>query len=221
MLYSNKISVGSRASALAQAQVKELLAEMQHFHPAIQFDLHYVATSGDKDLQTSLRTLGKTDFFTKEIDEMVLNGTCRIGIHSAKDLPEPLPSGLALICLTKGLDSADVLVLREFERLDDLKEGALIATSSARREDSVNQLREDFTFIDLRGTIEQRLAKLEEGAADGVVVAEAALIRLGLTHLNRIRLPLPGVKGQGQLAVVACCEDSEIAQLFACLDASV
>lgn len=219
MPYLNRISVGSRQSALAQVQVQEILTEIQRFHPAIQFDVHAVATSGDKDHQTSLRALGKTDFFTKEIDEMVLNGTCRIGIHSAKDLPEPLPKGLALICLTKGLDSSDVLVLREHEQLDDLREGALIATSSARREDSVNQLREDFTFIDLRGTIEQRLAKLENGGADGVVVAEAALIRLGLAHLNRIKLPLPGVKGQGQLAIVARSDDQEMAELFACLDA--
>lgn len=216
----NKIKVGSRQSKLAKAQVQEILRDIRCIHPEIEFDVHYVLTTGDCDKKTTLRTMGKTDFFTKEIDELVLNGTCRIGIHSAKDLPDPLPAGLDLICLTKGVDSADCLVLRENYRLDDLRSGALIATSSLRREDNVNQLREDFTFIDIRGNIEERLAKLERGEADGIVIAEAALIRLGLTHLNRIRLPFPGAEGQGQLAVLARDDDEEMRNLFACLDVS-
>ncbi len=212
------IKVGSRQSNLARAQVNEVLQEIRRFHPQVEFEVRYVDTYGDKDQTSSLRTLDKTDFFTKEIDEMLLSGICRIAIHSAKDLPEPLPAGLTLICLTEGLDSSDSLVLRQGTRIEDLREGALIATSSARREESVNRLRKGLNFMDIRGTIEQRLAKLERGQADGVVVAEAALIRLELTHLNRIKLPLPGVKGQGQLAIVAQENDHEMAKLFACLD---
>jgi hydroxymethylbilane synthase len=149
---------------------------------------------------------------------MLLKGECRLGIHSAKDLPFPLPSGLAVICLTKGIDSSDSLVLRPGETLEGLPKGAVIATSSVRREQTVLQLRQDLSFIDLRGTIGQRLAKLDQGEADGVVVAEAALIRLGLTHLNRIRLPGETVEGQGQLAIVARAEDEEMSSLFACMD---
>jgi hydroxymethylbilane synthase len=218
MLYSNKLPVASRQSNLARAQVQEVLHEIRKFYPLVDFDVNYVATVGDKDQMTSLRDLDKTNFFTKEIDEMLLSGICRIAIHSAKDLPEPLPNGLMVACLTKGVDSSDSLVLKQNVYFNDLPDGALIATSSARREESVNRLRKGLTFVDIRGTIEQRLAKLEIGQVDGVVIAEAALIRLGLIHLNRIQLPLPGVKGQGQLAIVAKAEDHEMAEMFACLD---
>lgn len=212
------ISVGARSSPLSQAQVKELWEALQHYHPHVQFEIHTLSTIGDRDQTTSLRTLGRTDFFTKDIDHYVLKGRCRLGIHSAKDLPEPLAEGLSLLCLTRGLDAADVLVLRAQDTWQSLPAGARIATSSIRREEAVHQLRSDLSFCDLRGTIEQRLAKLETGEADGVVVAEAALIRLKLTHLNRMRLPGPTVEGQGQLAVVGRSDDQEMRELFACLD---
>lgn len=213
-----KLAVAARSSPLSKAQVQEILLALQAYHPQVDFIIHYQDTYGDKDLKTSLRDLDKTDFFTREIDEMVMTGQCRLGIHSAKDLPHPLLPGLKLICVTKGLDAADVLVLRDYIQLEDLPKGAMIATSSLRREEMVKKLRTDLCFCDLRGTIEQRLAKLKTGEADGIVVAEAALIRLGLTHLNRIRLPGPTIEGQGQLAVVAKEVDLEMENLFACLD---
>ncbi|MCE5317947.1 MAG: uroporphyrinogen-III synthase, partial [Parachlamydia sp.] len=173
---------------------------------------------GDKDKTTSLRTLEKTDFFTKEIDTMLLSGECRIGIHSAKDLPEPIPEGLAIIALTRGVDPADVLIMRSGDTFSSLKQGAVIATSSERREMMVRSLRSDLRFIDLRGTIGERLEKLNSGEADGVVVAEAALIRLKLTHLNRMILPGETAVHQGQLAILARQDDQEMARLYACLD---
>jgi hydroxymethylbilane synthase len=127
---------------------------------------------------------------------------------------------LSVICLTKGVDSSDSLVLRAGETVESLPKGALIATSSARREQNVKVLRSDLTFCDLRGTIEKRLAKLDSKEADGIVVAEAALIRLGLTHLNRVRLPGETALGQGQLAIVALKKDKEIKNFFKCLDCS-
>lgn len=212
------LSVGARSSPLSRAQVKEVWNALQQHHPHVTFDIHYISTVGDRDQNTSLRFLDRTNFFTKEIDEWVLQSHGRVGIHSAKDLPFPLAKGLSLFCLTQGVDPSDSLVLRPQDHLQNLPPHACIATSSVRREQAVKQLRNDFSFCDLRGTIEQRLAKLETGEADGVVVAEAALIRLGLTHLNRIRLPGPTVEGQGQLAVVGNEED-EIHSLFVCLDA--
>lgn len=212
------LEVGARSSPLSRVQVKEILEALQQYYPHICFDIHYMSTIGDRDQATSLRTLDRTDFFTKDIDQWVLQGKGRLGIHSAKDLPLPLSQGLVLFCLTRGVDSSDSLVFRSHETLQRLPSGARIATSSVRREETVKQLRADFNFCDLRGTIEQRLAKLETGEADGIVVAEAALIRLGLTHLNRIRLPGTTVEGQGQLAVVGREEDQEIKTLFTCLD---
>ena len=209
------ITVGARSSPLSQAQVQEVLEEIKPYHPSISFNTFFVLTSGDLNQQISLRTMEKTNFFTKEVDELVLNGTCRIGIHSAKDLPFPIPQGLILVCLTKGIDSSDSLVLREGCTLEMLPQGAIIATSSIRRENRVRELRSDVCFIDLRGTIHQRLNKLERSEADGVVIAEAALIRLNLTHLNRVKLPGHSVEGQGQLAILARENDTEIQQLFA------
>jgi hydroxymethylbilane synthase len=221
MLYLNNnpcvIPIGARTSSLSRAQVQEILTGLRSFHPNVSFEEHYFSSTGDLDQTTSLRVLDKTDFFTKEIDEAVLSGQCRLGIHSAKDLPSPLPKGIVLICLTKGVDTADVLVLREGETLCSLPSAACIATSSLRREETVKQLRQDLSFCDLRGTIEKRLSKLATGEADGVVVAEAALIRLGLTHLNRIRLPGTTTEGQGRLAVLAREGDKEMEELFSCL----
>lgn len=211
------ISVAARTSPLSKAQVQEVLEDLKKLHPSATFHIHYLQTVGDLDQKTSLRSLGKTDFFTREIDQMVLSGTCRIAIHSAKDLPEPLPVGIYLAAITKGLDPADVLVFRNGDTLDTLPPKARIGTSSERREAIVKSLRKDLNFIDIRGTIEQRLAKLNSGEADAIVVAEAALIRLGLTHLNRMRLPGTTVPGQGQLAIVAREDDAEMIDLFSCL----
>lgn len=212
------LKVGARPSPLSKAQVKEIDEALRQHHPHVCLEIHYISTIGDRDQTTSLRMLDRTDFFTKEIDAWVLQGHSRVGIHSAKDLAVPLTKGLVLFCLTRGVDSSDSLVLRSNETLQSLKPGAKIATSSIRRENTVKQLRSDLIFCDLRGTIEQRLAKLNTGEADGIVVAEAALIRLELTHLNRLRLPGTTAEGQGQLAVVGREEDQELKVLFACLD---
>ncbi len=215
----NSIDVASRASPLAQAQVVEVLAELQAFDPSIRFHCQFVVTTGDQDQLTSLRDLGKTDFFTKELDQLVLKKKCRVAIHAAKDLPDPLPHGLVLVALTRGVDASDVLVLRSGEQLCSLPIGAKIGTSSARREEAVKALKADCTFVDLRGSVNERLARLEAGDLDGVVVAEAALVRLGLNHLNRIKLPGETAPLQGKLAIVAREEDREMATLFAPIDA--
>lgn len=212
------LTVASRKSPLAIAQVEEVLKELRTHHPFVEFSCIFVETVGDKDLQTSLRSLDKTDFFTKEIDESLLSGRCRVAIHSAKDLPEPLPNGIVIAALTKGVDSSDALVLKPGKDLTTLPENPKIATSSLRREDAVRQLFPNACFTDIRGTINQRLMKLEREELDGVVIAEAALIRLGLTHLNRIRLPGPTTPLQGQLAVTVRSQDTEMLQLLSCID---
>lgn len=212
------IKIGARGSLLSRAQVVEVLTLIKKWHPHLEFDPIFVDSTGDKDKKTSLRALDKTDFFTKEIDALVLSGQVRAGIHSAKDLPHPLPEGLELIALTEGIDSSDSLVMRKGESLQSLPLNAVVATSSERREECCKQLRSDLTFIDLRGTIGERLQKLDTGEADGVIVAEAALIRLQLTHLNRVKLPGTTAEGQGQLAVIARQGDQEMEALFSCLD---
>lgn len=212
------IKVGARSSPLSKKQVDEVLAEIGQHYPQVTFECIFTDTVGDKDRTTSLRTLDKTDFFTREVDQLILSGHCRIGIHSGKDLPDPITKGLRLVAMTAGLDPADVLVMREGDSINTLKRNAIIATSSMRREQIVRKMRSDFLIIDIRGTIGERLSKLDSYEADGVVIAEAALIRLGLTHLNRVRLPGDTVPFQGQLAVLAREDDPEMAAMFTRID---
>lgn len=214
----NKLTVAARSSPLSQVQVDEVLYETQLLYPEIEFETTLVTTIGDRDQQTSLRTLDKTDFFTRDVDQLVLSGQCRIAVHSAKDLPDPIPAGLKVVAVTEGIDPSDSLVMRHGESLSSLPKGATIATSSVRREEIVKALRPDLKFVDIRGTIGQRLQKLNSGEVDGVVIAEAALIRLNLVHLNRETLPGETVPGQGKLAIVGRDHDAEIAAFFAPLD---
>lgn len=209
-----KITVAARGSPLSRIQVQEVLKELQVHHPDVDFTPLFVMTRGDRDRATSLRTLERSDFFTREIDALILAGEVRLGIHSAKDLPEPLSHGLKCVAVTRGIDPSDSLVMRD---KGPLPPGAIVATSSLRREACVAALYPHAHFIDIRGTIEERLQCLIDQQVDAVVIAEAALIRLGLTEWPRIRLPGPTAPLQGKLAVVAAQEDEEMATLFACL----
>lgn len=214
------IVVGARSSLLSRHQVEEVLLELRQFHFGISFRSVFLQTTGDKDLKTSLRNLDKSDFFTKEIDAMQLRGECRIAIHSAKDLPSPLPDGLSLIALTKGIDASDSLVFRDGESLSDLPKFAKIGSSTARRDIAVREVLPDAICVDIRSTIENRLAQLDAGNYDAIVVAEAALIRLNLTHRSRVFLPGETTPLQGRLAVIAKANDEEMKQLFLCIHAS-
>src|SRR5262245_60323472 len=121
------VKVGARNSPLSRAQIAEVLDLMRRKHPRLYFDPLFIESTGDKDKKTSLRRLDSTDFFTKEIDAMVLSGEVRIGIHSAKDLPYPLPKGLQIAALTVGIDPSDSFVMREGETLETLPAKAVVA----------------------------------------------------------------------------------------------
>ncbi|MBS0656304.1 MAG: hydroxymethylbilane synthase [Verrucomicrobia bacterium] len=213
-----EITVGSRDSPLSQKQVEEVFSELSHFHPFVTFVPFLMKTTGDLDLKSSLRHMENSNFFTKEIDEMQLKGQFRISIHSAKDLPDPIADGLSMVALTRGQDPSDSLVLAEGVNLQNIRKGASLATSSLRREKVILSLIPDAQIVDIRGTIGNRLEKLQKGEVDGLVVAEAALIRLGLTSLNRIKLEGPVAAYQGQLAVLARSDDKEMFELFSCID---
>ncbi len=212
------ICIGARKSRLSQRQVAEVLADVQTFCPAVTFAPLWIETVGDRQLDRSLRPLDKTDFFTREIDQLLLKGTCRLAIHSAKDLPDPLPDGLCCVALTAGKTALDALVLAQGERLETLPKGAWIGSSSVRRDWIVQRLRPDLQCKEVRGTIEKRLLALEKGEIAGLVVAEAALQRLGLTTLTREILPGESAPLQGKLAVVARLGDREMEELFSPLD---
>ncbi len=200
------LKIGARGSLLSRRQVEEVMGEIPHA-------CEWVETVGDRDLKSSLGPMEKTDFFTREIDQKVLDGRCDVGIHSAKDLPDPLPEGLELVALTAGVDPSDSLVMREGDRLETLPKGAIIGSSSARRDRVVRGLRPDLKCVEVRGPVDKRLEMLDRGEIDGLVVAEAALIRLGVKR-NRISLPGKTAPLQGKLAVVARKGDKEMEALF-------
>jgi hydroxymethylbilane synthase len=215
--FSEVLRVGARRSPLSCKQVEEVLLELRSFHPSIAFETFFIDSLGDGDQKTSLRTLDKTDFFTREIDALLLSGGCRIAVHSAKDLPEPLPEGIVLVSLTRGVDPADVLVFRKGGHLETLPREPKIGSSSVRRDEAVKKILPQALFSDIRGTIENRLEQLDSRKYDAVVMAEAALIRLGLCHRDRFRLPGVSAPLQGKLAVVAREHDWEMRQLFSCI----
>lgn len=204
------IKIGARSSSLSKVQVEEVHKAIQLFYPQIQFIPTWISTRGDQDKTTSLKTLEKTDFFTDEIDRRQMDGEFQISIHSAKDLPDPLHPGLEIVALTKGIDPSDSLVVKQFPLLY----GSRIGTSSERREAFLKNWRSDLKCVDIRGTIEERLQLIHQGVLDGVVMAEAALIRLNLTHLPRLHLDIELAHMQGRLAVVARKNDHAMQQIF-------
>ncbi|MEI8300674.1 MAG: hydroxymethylbilane synthase [Chlamydiota bacterium] len=196
------IKVGARDSKLSQCQVAEVLSELTCYYPHVVFDSYFIKTTGDLDQITSLMHKDKTDFFTKEVDQLVLSGRCDVGIHSAKDLPEQLPSGLCIYAITKGVDASDSLVFRLGDTLKTLPFQAKVGVSSLRRIEMVKALRNDLIPVDIRGTIQQRLSLLDKKVIDAAVIAEAALIRLGLTHLPRYIFQEKSAHLQGRLAII-------------------
>jgi len=216
--FENNIVVGARSSPLSKVQVDEVLDELRTHHPKISFTPVWIETSGDTDKHTSLITLEKTDFFTKEIDQALSTNTVRISIHSAKDLPDPLDDALAVVAITKGLDPSDVLVTRKETSLEALAPDARIATSSLRRLQEIKKLLPNAEIVDIRGNIGERLEKLTSGFVDAIVMAKAALIRLKLDMLPQIPLTENSAPFQGKLAVVARKDDHEMNALFSCMD---
>lgn len=212
----------ARPSNLSKQQVLEAQRLLKHFYPKLILQTVFLKSRGDLDKETSLRGLELTNFFTDVLDQALLQNEARLAVHSAKDLPSPLMSGLIVAAITPCIDSRDALVLREgLDPTQQLPQNLRVATSSQRRESAVRQLCQTATFQDLRGTIEERLALLQPchpAHVDGVVVAQAALIRLQLQHLPHLYLPGPTTPGQGSLALVIREDDYELLQYLQVID---
>jgi hydroxymethylbilane synthase len=213
------LEVGARDSALSQAQTKEILKLLKKHHPKVRFFCNWMSSPGDRDQKTSLQNLDKTDFFTKDVDTALKERVVRIAIHSAKDLPAPLPEELSIIALTYPLDPRDMLVPSQKYSGSDLPQRPIVGTSSERREAAVKKKFPEAICREIRGSILSRLEQLDSGDFDAIVAPECALLRLGLDQ--RSRSPLEGIPAplQGQLAVLARSDDSEMEQLFRCIDA--
>ncbi|PCI75260.1 hydroxymethylbilane synthase [Candidatus Aerophobetes bacterium] len=213
------IKIVARNSKLSKIQVQEVIDELlEKKEKDLTFEKLFLQAQGDKDLATSLKDMDHNDFFTQEIDMCVIEGISDVAIHSAKDLPQQLDENLHIVALTQGVDSADVIVIREGFDLNSLPLHARIGSSSKRRDSAIAALRPDFIPVDIRGTIEQRLDLVKTEKLHAVVIAKAALIRLNLTCLNYEEIPGPTAQYQGQLAIVARKDNTAMQSVFASID---
>lgn len=173
------LRAGTRPSPLAIKQVDEL----KKIFPWVNFEMVVISTIGDKDKITPLAKIEGGDFFTKEIDEALLNGKIDIALHSSKDLPDKLNDALKVVLETKSISPFDVLVSRGKLKLSELPRASRVGTSSQRRKDQLRALRQDLVLVDVRGNIGERLGLIDARKIDALVVAQAALIRLELEHI--------------------------------------
>lgn len=209
-----KVRLICRNSRLSLVQAEEV----RSFLPEIDFIINAIASFGDKNKQIPLEHCNISDFFTRELDEALLKNEADIAVHSAKDLPYPIPSGLEVIALTKGKDSSDSLVSRDNLRLSRLPANPRIGTSSVLRAESIKQIRPDARIVSIRGTIEERIALIDKGIVDAVVIATCALQRLNLDSEISEILPFETHPLQGHLAVVARTGDHNLKELFKATD---
>jgi len=152
--------------------------------PELKFKVAPIKTKGDKDKLTPLSLKENSDFFTFEIEQALLNKKIDIAIHSAKDLEENIPQDLIIACMTKSISKLDSLVSRENFTLETLPTGSIVGTSSRKRKLAIFNYRKDLSTLDIRGDINERLFQLDKGYFDAIIVAHAALLRLG--YKNRV-----------------------------------
>ena len=196
------LRIGTRASALARWQAESVRAQLAEMGCAAALVL--IRTSGDRDRQTPLRQLGGKGVFTKEIETALLEDRVDLAVHSMKDLPTALPAGLVIGAICRREDVRDALVSRGGLVLNALPRGARVGTSSLRRQAQLRNRRPDLEMVDVRGNVETRLAKVDRGEYDGVVLAKAGLERLGLSGcISEVLSPevcLPAA-GQGAIGI--------------------
>ncbi len=205
-----KIVVGTRGSKLALIQTESVVSKLKLMHPDLEISIKKIVTAGDRDLLTHLDRIG-VDVFVKELEEALLDGRIDFAVHSLKDVPTDIPQGLGLIAVTEREDPRDVLVAKA--SFDDLPPGSHIGTGSLRRTIQVAQVRPDLETCGIRGNVDTRLRKVSSGEVDGVILAAAALSRMGWQDKITQYLPLDNflpAAGQGALVVEARLDDKEI-----------
>ena len=189
-------------------------------HPSYCVELCELTTKGDRILDAPLAKIGGKGLFTKELEQAMLDGAVDLAVHSLKDMPTEVPDGLVIGAITTRLDPGDAFVSALYAAVEDLPVGARVGTSSLRRRAQLLAVRPDLTICDLRGNVNTRLAKLDAGEFDAIVLAAAGLKRLGFERRIRSILPrsvmLPAV-GQGALAIECRAGDTEILSAIAFL----
>lgn len=207
-----KLILGTRGSPLARWQTEQVLHALHQQRPELSLEVKVISTKGDQILDLPLHAIGDKGLFTKELENALYDHSIDLAVHSLKDLPTTLPEGLSIGAILERHSPQDVLVSRDNLALDDLPKSALIGTGSLRRRNQLMQHRSNLRFADLRGNIQTRLSKLDRGDFDAIIMARAALERMGLHQRISMILPpslmLPAV-GQGAIAVEIRNDDTQ------------
>ncbi len=215
-----KLTYATRRSALALAQCRAFVARLKAAHPELELVEEQVVTTGDKIQDRPLSEVGGKGLFVKEIEEALLERRADLAVHSIKDVPGHLPPGLLIACIPARENPCDVLVSPKYASLDALPHGAKVGTSSLRRAVSLRAARPDLTIVPMRGNVDTRLRKVDDGECDAIVLARAGLVRLGLEHRVSVHLEpeisLPAV-GQGALGIECRDDDDKTRALLAIL----
>ncbi len=215
------IRIGTRGSQLALYRAKKVKATLENIFPELQVELVIIKTKGDKILDVALSKIGDKGLFTKEIENALIDGSADLAVHSLKDLPTKLPEGLKLGAVLERGEFRDALVSVKGLKLADLGAGSVVATSSLRRQSALLKMNPEIELKDIRGNVNSRLQKMEEGYCDAMIMAAAGLERLGLdryiTEIIDPEVITPAVS-QGAIAIETRIGDLDTDELMARLN---
>ena len=215
------LRIATRKSPLALGQANFVKDRLEALHPDLQVELVPMSTQGDKILDTPLAKVGGKGLFVKELETAMLEGRADIAVHSMKDVPVEFPDGLGLHTICEREDPRDAFVSNHFNQIDELPQGAVVGTSSLRRQCQLRAARPDLVIRDLRGNVNTRLAKLDAGEYDAIILAAAGLKRLEMAHRIAAFIEpeqsLPA-NGQGAVGIECRLDDHELHALLAPLE---
>ncbi|ALU43715.1 hydroxymethylbilane synthase [Pseudoalteromonas rubra] len=219
----NVLRIATRKSALALWQAEYVKAELEKFHTDLTVELVPMSTKGDKILDTPLAKIGGKGLFVKELEQAMLEGRADIAVHSMKDVPVDFPEGLELHTICEREDPRDAFVSNRYKALSELPAGAVVGTSSLRRQCQIRAQRPDLVIKDLRGNVNTRLAKLDAGEFDAIILAAAGLIRLEMAEriasFVSVEDSLPA-NGQGAVGIECRSDDAQVQAWLAPLEHS-
>ncbi|WP_341707709.1 hydroxymethylbilane synthase [Halopseudomonas sp.] len=218
---SRHLRIATRKSALALWQAEYVKARLEQLDPALSVSLVPMVSRGDQLLDSPLAKIGGKGLFVKELETAMLNDEADLAVHSMKDVPMQFPEGLGLYAICEREDPRDAFVSNNFDHLDSLPAGSVVGTSSLRRQAQIMARRPDLQIRFLRGNVNTRLAKLDAGEYDAIILATAGLVRLGFGERIRYAMPpeesLPA-GGQGAVGIECRSADSELQALLAKLN---
>ena len=218
------LRIATRKTPLALWQAEHVRTRLQALHAGLRVELLTMSTRGDRILDSPLAKIGGKGLFVKELEQGMLEGRADIAVHSMKDVPADLPDGLCIAAILEREDPQDAFVSGQYPSIDALPEGARVGTSSLRRQCQLRARRPDLEILDLRGNVGTRLAKLDAGDYDAIILACAGLKRLGLeariTTALAPEVMLPAI-AQGVIGIESSCDDARVKALIEPLNHAV